>query len=506
MERNQPEQGSENAMGTTRIASAVSNLGHSARRERPDRDSEIIYKYCPLLLAFGIAIVDYLLVPTRSLFLIYLLLVTFAAWGGGTRTGLAVAGISLLGLFAHVMQLRETISAFTIAWNLLTYTTTFLLIIGLAGTIHSYSKGMARRYQERTMALEAEITERKQTEAQLHKTLQQLRQLADNIGDVFWMRDPNEMRMVYVSPAFEKVWGRTCRELYQSPELWLSAIHPEDRELAATAIRTRQAAGDYTGNYRVVQPDGTIRRVRDRAFPIRDYSGKVIRIVGLTEDITDRLNLEERLLEVSDREQARIGQDLHDSLCQKLVALAFDCGSLEQKLAAHSAPEAASVQQMSALLDDLITEARATARGLFPVQLETDGLASALQQLAANTSSRFKVDCRVQLQDQVAIPDNTLATHLYRIAQEAVNNAVKHSKCKTVSILLATKDNRVELQVHDDGVGMPNSRRTGGMGLHIMEYRARTIGGTLTIQPGNPSGTIVTCVAPQPTASTKAHA
>jgi PAS domain S-box-containing protein len=471
--------------------------------KEPDADGSLFQLICgivPLLLAATLAGVDLLNPPRFDLLLFYVAAVVFAAWSGETKSAFLAALISSVGLMARELRQSEAQSlGWTNLWNVGAQLAMLLLLLFLVAKMRGYGRTMESQVRERTRSLESEIAERKEAEAQSHKMLQQLKQLADNIGDVFWMRNPDDLRMIYANPAFERVWGRTCRDLYQSPDLWVKTIHPEDRAMAVEAMRTRPITGEYDWSYRIVRPDKTIRRVRDRAFPIRDFSGKVIRIVGLTEDITERVTLEEKMLEVSDREQARMGQDLHDSLCQKLVALAFDCRSLEEKLVERSATEVASVQQMSELIDDVTTEARATARGLFPVQLESDGLASALQQLANGMSTRFKVDCRVEQTATVPIYDNTIATHLYRIAQEAVNNAVKHSKATSVVIRLATRDSRLELGIEDDGLGIPaDGVRHRGMGLHIMEYRARTIGGTLSIARGAERGTIVTCIAPLP--------
>ena len=301
-------------------------------------------------------------------------------------------------------------------------------------------------------------------------------------------------------PPSRESGGVVSGNFTSRPETWLEAIHPEDREQVNRTLINQQSK-DHDEEYRVVRRDGSVRWIRERVFPIRDSSGKVVRVAGIAEDNTDRRRLEREILEVSDREHARIGQDLHDGLCQKLVALAFDIGSLEQKLACRSAPETESVRQMSALLDDLITEARATARGLFPVQLEAEGLASALQQLAANVSSRLKVDCRTECEPPVFVHENAVAIHLYRIAQEAVNNAVKHSKAGSILVRLSATADRVELRVTDDGVGIRLARpQKGGMGLHIMQYRARMIGGTLSIVRGEKRGTVISCVAPQSSA------
>src|ERR1051325_7847029 len=165
------------------------------------------------------------------------------------------------------------------------------------------------------------------------------------------MRNADDGRMIYASPAYERIWGRSCRELYQSPNAWLGSIHPEDRERVAAAIASKQATGEYNEEYRILRGDSTLRRIRDRAFPILDPTGKVVRIVGIAEDITEQRRLEREILDISDREQARIGQDLHDGLCQKLVSIAFDNESLEHKLAANESPATEGVRRMGGLAD-----------------------------------------------------------------------------------------------------------------------------------------------------------
>jgi PAS domain S-box-containing protein len=452
-----------------------------------------------VFLTLLFAIIDYLTVPRASFTLFYLLIAAYAAWRGGRKAGVLIALTSSLASF--VGEVNHNSQLGVLYWNLGVQIAISLFVVVLVSAVRSLTTQLEQRVTERTAALEHEIGDRRQTEEQLRKTMQQLRQLADNITDAFWMRDAEDDRMVYVSPAYEKIWGHSCKELYQSPNGWLDTIHREDRQPVADALLTKQATGEYDQQYRIVRPDGSLRWIRDRAFPIRDGSGKVIRIVGIAEDVTDRRRLEREILEISDREQARIGQDLHDGLCQQLVSLGFDNNSLEQQLAARALPEVAAAQKMGKVLDDAIAEARSLSRGLFPVQLEADGLSLALQQLAAGVCARAKVNCRMDCPHPVLVRDNTVATHLYRIAQEAVNNAVKHSRAGSILIQLKTNHNRIELKVSDDGIGIPISRNpTGGMGLHIMNYRAQAIGGTLIIERAPRHGTIVFCSAPQPPA------
>ena len=485
------------------IPSAI--IDHYAMSNRQTRDpvrhrqrtSETVIGVLCLVLVVLVAIIDYRSTARVSFTLFYLLIAAFAAWSGSRRAGLLIALASSLAAF--VGEASHNLPTGVLFWNLGVQTGISLFVVWLLSAVRNLTQHLEQRVKERTLALEREISDRTQTEDQLRKTMQQLRQLAENITDAFWIRDREETRMVYVSPAYEKIWGRSCKELYQSPHAWLEAIHPEDREAVAAAMLTKQATGEYNQEYRIVRPDGALRWIRDRAFPIRDGSGNVIRIVGIAEDTTDRHRLEREILEISDREQARIGQDLHDGLCQQLVSLGFDNNSLEQQLAAQARPEVTAVQKMGKVVDDAIAEARALSRGLFPVQLEADGLSLALRQLAAGVCARARVHCRVDCPEPVLVRDNTVATHLYRIAQEAVNNAVKHSRAGSIVIELKTNHNRIELKVSDNGIGIPVSRHpTGGMGLHIMNYRAQAIGGTLNLERAARHGTVVSCSAPQP--------
>lgn len=468
--------------------------------QQPKRPSQTSIGILCLILTVVVAVIDYRSVPPVSFTLFYLLIAAYAAWSGSRKTGILIALATSIA--SWIDGVSHDLPSGVLYWNLGMQTGISIIVVLLVSAVRDLTGHLERRMRERTFALEREISDRRQTEEQLLKTMQQLRQLAENITDAFWIRDPDPAsagRIVYVSPAYEKIWGRSCKELYQSPQAWSDAVHPEDREAVADAMLTKQVTGEYNQEYRILRPDGTLRWIRDRAFPIRDSAGKVIRIVGIAEDTTDRHRLEREILEISDREQARIGQDLHDGLCQQLVSLGFDTNSLEQQLVARAVPEVAAVQKMGQVLDDAIAEARALSRGLFPVQLELDGLSLALRQLAAGVSARARVHCRVDCPQAVLVRDNVVATHLYRIAQEAVNNAVKHSRAASILIELKNNHNRIELRVTDDGIGLPVSRKpTGGMGLHIMNYRAQAIGGALSIERATGHGTIVTCSAPQP--------
>jgi PAS domain S-box-containing protein len=227
-----------------------------------------------------------------------------------------------------------------------------------------------------------------------------------------------------------------------------------------------------------------------------------LHLLMLMSDITERFRLEREILEISDREQARIGQDLHDGLCQQLVSLAFDANGLQQRLTQARRPEAKVAGRIADLLDAAITESRQVSRGLFPIRLEAGSLAPALEELSRTTRERFGVECDFECDEEATVKDKVLATHLYRIAQEAVTNAARHGQPRHIHLRLLMQEGGLELSIADDGLGLGETAAPGrhpGMGLHIMEYRARSIGGTLRLAAATPSGTVVTCSLPRGT-------
>jgi PAS domain S-box-containing protein len=151
-----------------------------------------------------------------------------------------------------------------------------------------------------------DITERKRAEALSRESEQRFRQIAESIDEVFWITPPDKNRMIYVSPAYEKIWGRPCADLYANPRHWLTAIHPDDRDRVIHAALSKQAEGTYDEEYRIIRPDGGERWIRDRAFPLRDDTGEIHRLVGLAEDITDRKAVESEIRALSEQLEARV--------------------------------------------------------------------------------------------------------------------------------------------------------------------------------------------------------
>ncbi|MEI7534463.1 MAG: sensor histidine kinase [Verrucomicrobiae bacterium] len=213
----------------------------------------------------------------------------------------------------------------------------------------------------------------------------------------------------------------------------------------------------------------------------------------LEQEIRERVRLEKELLEAGEREQRRIGHDLHDSLGQHLTATALAGKVLAKKLAEK--PEAAAADRVVAMVEESIELTRKLARSLHPIELEANGLADALQNLAANISKAFNVSCRFENSGTAVVTTPEASTHLYRIAQEAVSNAIRHGHARHVTISLAGSGEQILLTVTDDGTGLAtDARAKKGMGLRIMDYRAGMIGATFDIQNLPAGGTRAVCV------------
>ena len=219
-----------------------------------------------------------------------------------------------------------------------------------------------------------------------------------------------------------------------------------------------------------------------------------VRTADLVKAKTDRQRLERELLDISERERQRIGQDLHDSLSQHLTGVALSVKVLEEKLVHKELPESADVQRILRLVEEGIDISRTLARGLYPVEMTAEGLMEALDDLSRTTSDLLNVDCRFVCDAPVLLDDPTISGHLYRIAQEAVTNSVKHGKADRVRIELLQSEEGGRLQVIDNGSGISEkTRETGGMGLRIMAHRADVIGGHFEASSGVDEGTVVSC-------------
>jgi PAS domain S-box-containing protein len=419
--------------------------------------------------------------------------------------------------------------------------------LALAGETPQYIEIISTRESSRAVSKDIcyrtalrDISDRKQAERLLRRSEEQYRLLFELNPSPMWICDENTFEFLDVNEAALRLYGWPREEFMK---MKATQIRPaEDVPKFHEAIRgQRGSLVASVGEWRYLRKDGS-EFIGSVAISSMRYRGLDARLVVVT-DITDRkraeeavrkLNveleirvaertkelqaaasslkksvvslenekkerrrLEQEIIEVSEMEQKRIGQDLHDDLGQQLAGIWFFAAALERNLRASSSPEADEAGKISAMLDKALALTRSLARGLQPVMPEAGGLMAALRELADRSANLFKVRCRFSCRRPVLVHDPATATHLYRIAQEAVTNAARHGRAKHIAILLSETADGLALSVNDDGRGLKKpAHGRDGMGIRTMHYRAEVLGGSLTFQRRPRGGTCVACTIP----------
>jgi PAS domain S-box-containing protein len=300
-----------------------------------------------------------------------------------------------------------------------------------------------------------------------------------------------EPNIIYVTPTFARLIGSDREKIIGQKLSTLSGLTAV-QEYLRRGLPADESMSDVISSYQTAEGE---RWGEWRIGPAKDKTGRITHWLAIVRDITERKRLEKEILEISDREQRRIGQDLHDGLCQQLTGIELMSRVLEQKLASRSKTNSKLAGDIAGHVRDAIGQTRLLARGLSPVTLESEGLMSALQEFAGNTEKIFRIECRFECVRPVLVNDLTVATHLFRIAQEAVSNAIKHGKANEIEIQLQQNSaGSVVLRVSDNGSGMSGETpKEKGMGLQIMRSRAGMIGGNVAIQNAPRGGVQVVC-------------
>ncbi len=307
-----------------------------------------------------------------------------------------------------------------------------------------------------------DITEEVRTRAVLEESEERFRQLAENINAVFWMSDPRKAEMQYVSPAYERVWGRPCQSLYEQPLSFFEAIHPEDRDHVRAASLERQGRGEAVDvEYRVVRPDGSVRWVRDRSFPVRDTSGRVYRMAGIAEDITERKRAEQALREADRRKDEFLATLAHE-LRNPLAPLR---NGLQVMRLARGNPEAVEqaqgmmerqLGQMVRLIDDLLDVSRIT-RGKLQLRRERADLASVVR--SAVEGSRPLIEASGH-ELTVTLPPEPVyleadPTRLAQVFANLLTNAAKYTeRGGQIRLTAERQGGEVAVAVKDTGIGI----------------------------------------------------
>jgi PAS domain S-box-containing protein len=340
-----------------------------------------------------------------------------------------------------------------------------------------------------------DITDLKCAEEALQEERNFASAVLDTVGALVLVLDPHG-RIVRFNRACERTTGYASSEVIGA-QVWDLFVAPEEaarfREMFEQ-LRGGRLLAAYESAWATRQ--GARRAIAWSSTVLAGARGALEYVILTGIDVTESKRLERAILDISGREQRRIGQDLHDGLGQHLTGVAFMSKVLEQKLREKSLPEADDAVKIVALVNQAINRTRELSHGLLPVLSDARGLMAALERLALEVEDLFQVSCRFECGQPVLIRESDIATHLYHIAQEAVNNALKHGRPRCIVIRLAGGSEGSFLRVDDDGVGVHPSPGDRGMGLSIMSYRAKMIGGALEVRPGQDGGTTVCCTFP----------
>lgn len=296
----------------------------------------------------------------------------------------------------------------------------------------------------------------------------------------------------HLNPAWTPLLGWTNAELQARP--FLDFVHPDDHA-ATLAVMDQIDTGAtmFSFENRYHCKDGSWKWLRWTASPLLNQQ----EIYAIARDITRQKLLELQILAVAENEQQRISRDLHDSLGPHLAAIRYAATFLAKKLRQDDPSAAAEADHIGGMAGQAVTIAHDLARGAFPVQIKGLGLALALEELAATTTRQTDMNISFAETGTLGPTDPAEDLHLYRIAQEALGNAAKHSAARNVTLILHHGENALRLTVADDGHGLASSPSDShGMGLDSMRYRAHALGGELTIDSCPNEGTIVACEIP----------
>ena len=407
----------------------------------------------------------------------------------------------------------------------------------------------------KSRSLAAEVAERRRAEQQLRELNETLDQRVNERTDALRTSEERYRAMIEAIPpqvwtatpdgALDHVNQRVLEYFECSVEQiigagWQSVIHPDDLPQCLERWSAALGSGEeYAIEFRLRRGcDGAYRWHLGRAVPVRDAAGQISKWFGsntditeikeaeevlalshivlerrvaertvelrsaveaLETEITERRRLEREILEISEREQARLGQDLHDDLGQQLAGIGLFAFTLSEMLHAENHRCAADAQFMLTSLTSALHTARNLAKSLFPVELEYGGLTVALEELAQRTGTLTKVHFQLTVDPAFEI-EKSSAIHLYRIVQESVSNAIKHSKAQAITIDCQVRDGVRTVRVTDDGVGFKEPEKDhewAGMGLHLFQYRARLIGAEVEVKAmSDGKGCQVTCRFP----------
>ena len=332
----------------------------------------------------------------------------------------------------------------------------------------------------------------KETEEALRRREQEFQTLAEN-SPLIISRFDLRFRHIYINRAIERITGRSRERFIGRTQRELGA--PEDycALWEGKLLETIETQLEVDFEFSYAGPLGE-RAFYSRLVPEFSSDGLIVSILGVCSDVTERKALQAEVLSIAEREQQRIGQDLHDDVGQELTGVGLMAEALVDALQEIRSPEAELAAKIRRRLEHARERIRTLASGLIPVELDARGLMSALEDLCVRIGMLHGIESTFTCKVAVQVDDNRVATQLYRITQEAIANAIKHSQARRVDVELRRSDGVITLEIRDDGVGiLEKSRRGSGMGLRIMQYRAGLLGAALEVGASADGGTSVVC-------------
>ena len=349
------------------------------------------------------------------------------------------------------------------------------------------------------VSVQRDITQRKATQEALRSEHEFNTNIVNTSQHVTLVLD-TAGRIVGFNPYLEKLTGwRHAEAIGQD---WFEAFVPAGHRQATREVYFQTLTGSQTcGNVTpILTKDKRKLQIEWYHAPLTDSTGKLIGLLCTGQDVTQRLELERHVLDVASDEQRRIGTDLHDVVGQELTGLSLIAAALSMSLKRESRSEVQFAERIEEGIHRALTQVRALSRGLNPVDIDGQGLMSALTEMTARLNDAYGVCCTFECGLPVVVCDNQTATQLYRVAQEATTNAIRHAHPSQLAIRLEASSEAVTLRITDNGTGMRANETTGqappAMGLRTMYYRAGIIGGRLTVQPRAGGGTEVQCRLP----------
>ncbi len=337
--------------------------------------------------------------------------------------------------------------------------------------------------------LKQQIQVRQEAENSLRESEERYRSVMEAAADPIVIYDMRG-QVTYFNPAFHTVFGWNLEEcLGKKLDHFVPQENWPDTELMINTIREGKVLP--TTETKRYTKTGEIRNVSISSAAFRGHLHQLVGSVVILRDITETQRLTRQLMDIGDNVRQIIGQDLHDDLCPHLIGIGGLASALKTTIKKNNGDGERLAEKIVELIGEATSKARGLARGLCPVHLVAYGLQSALKEIAEKTQVATNIHCTFSGDAPLNIHDNTLATHLYYIVQEAVNNAVKHSGASSIDISLEQKDAYIHLWIIDDGRGIKKKQERKGIGLQIMKYRVLVIGAFLEITSKSESGTII---------------